>query len=129
MKHLPLTASDADVIAIADEWAALLEREDYEGAYALTGHYRGVGWTPALIREVIKAYGDARPDQRVTHHGVLTDIAQRKKVTRWDTLHGCSGELWYDLNIDGHASDLTATFDLTPEGDRLALCLNDIHVM
>ena len=26
---------------------------------------------------------------------------------------GCFGGIWYDLNIDGVVSDLTATFDLS----------------
>ena len=39
------------------------------------------------------------------------------------------GVIWYDLNIDGFVTDLTATFDLfeTPEG--ISVQLNDIHVM
>lgn len=127
---LPVSASDANVIAFIDRWAALLEREDYEGAFALTDHMADTHWTPELVREIIKSYGDARPEQRVTLQGVPTDITQRKEVTRWPTTrHGYFGELWYDLNIDGKASDLTATFRLQRTQDHVAVCLNDIHVM
>ena len=38
MTSLPATATDADLIAFVDQWAALLEREDYEAAFALTDH-------------------------------------------------------------------------------------------
>ena len=130
MTPLPNTSTDHDLIAFVDRWAILLEKESYVEAYQLTDHDPSMRWTPELIREVIKSYGDASPTQRVTLAGKPTDISQRKEVTRWpqNRLKGI-GEVWYDLNIDGFASDLTATFwiVLTPAG--LILRLNDIHVM
>jgi hypothetical protein len=127
---LPATVTDPELIALIDRWATLLEREDYEAAFAFTGHIPAMGWTPTLIREVIKAYGEARAGQRVTVDGVATDIAQRKRVDRWPTnAHGCFGEIWYDLNIDGEASDLTATFALQWVDGEVTVHLNDIHVM
>lgn len=130
MESLPVTASDPEIIAFVDRWADLLEGEDYAAAFALTGHVADMGWSARLIREVITGYGDARRGQRVTMRGVPTDLTQRKDVTRWPSnRHGSLGEVWYDLNIDGRASDLTATFQLRPVGDRLELHLNDIHVM
>jgi hypothetical protein len=118
------------LIAFIDRWASLLEKEAYSDAYQLTDHDPAMGWTPELIRDVIKSYGEALPTQRVTLEGRPTDITQRKKVTRWPGNRlKAVGEIWYDLNIDGFASDLTATFCIgsTPEG--LVLRLNDIHVM
>lgn len=130
MGLLPLDASDDEVIAFVDRWSALLEAEDYAAAYAMTGHDSAMKWTPELVREAIKAYGEAVPTQKVTLHGQPTDITQRKNVTRWETNHtGTVGEIWYDLNIDGFVSDLTATFYLVPRDDGLELELNDIHVM
>ena len=130
MAPLPAAVSDPELIAFIDCWAALLEREDYEAAFASTDHIPEMRWTPALIREVIQSYGEARPDQKVTLDGVATDISQRKRVDRWPTnAHGCFGEIWYDLNIDGEASDLTATFELIWADDGVAVLLNDIHVM
>jgi hypothetical protein len=88
-----------------------------------------MGWTAALIRDVIKRYGDADRSQRVTLHGVTTDLRQQKEVTRWPTKRrGFFGQLWYDLNIDAKASDLTATFSLKRTGDLVTFHLNDIHV-
>ena len=86
--------------------------------------------TPELIRDVIKGYGEALPTQRVTLVGKPTDISQRKKVTRWpqNKVKGI-GQIWYDLNIDGFASDLTATFWIVSTPAGLILRLNDIHVM
>jgi hypothetical protein len=130
MTPLPRTCTDQDLIALVDRWASLLEKEDYSGAYQLTEHDLAMGWTPELIRKVIKSYGEALPTQRVTLAGKPTDITQRKEVTRWpeNRLKGV-GDVWYDLNIDGFASDLTATSWIvsTPEG--FVLRLNDIHVM
>jgi hypothetical protein len=130
MTPLPADASDADLIAYMDRWAALLEAEQYEAAFALVDHDSSQGWTPQLICMVIKGYGDASESQKVTLQGKSTDVSQRKKVTRWTTPRRAGvGEVWYDLNIDGFASDLTATFWIvgTPRG--LTLTLNDIHVM
>ena len=130
MEPLPETATEADLIAFVDRWAALMAREDYAAAYAFTEHDQYQGWTPDLIRQVVKSYGDAREDQRVTVAGVPSDITQRKKVSRWDeNKYGVVGEVWYDLNIDGVASDLTATFGIVRAPGGLVVWLNDIHVM
>jgi hypothetical protein len=89
-----------------------------------------MGWTPDLICRVVKSYGKALATQRVTLAGKPTDIMQRKEVTRWEKnrMKGI-GEVWYDLNIDGLASDLTATFWIVESGGGVILRLNDIHVM
>ena len=130
MTPLSASISDAELIAFIDSWAALLEREDYAGAFAATDHIPEMKWTPSLIREVIKSYGDADPTPRVTVEGVPTDITQRKRVDRSSIKpNGCFGEVWYDLNIDGKASDLTATFELRIVDGGVTVHLNDIHVM
>ncbi len=130
MELLPHNASDADLIAFADRWAMLLESEDYAAAYAFTDHDPEMKWTPALLCEVVKAYGDAVPGQKVTLYGKPTDIMQRKKVHRWKpNAYDAVGQIWYDLNIDGSASDLTATFTIIQRPDGLSIELDDIHVM
>ena len=78
MSHLPRNASDADLLAFIDDWAALMETENYTAAYEYTDHAPEQGWTPELLRDVVKAYGDAEPNQRVTLLGVPSDVAQRK---------------------------------------------------
>jgi hypothetical protein len=130
MRPLSTTPTDQDLIAYVDHWASLLEKEAYSEAYQWTDHDPAMGWTPDLIRKVIKSYGEASPAQRATVEGKPTDITQRKKVTRWpeNRLKGV-GEVWYDLNIDGFASDLTATFWVVSTQGGLLLRLNDIHVM
>jgi|SRR5687767_2133346 len=130
MAHLPKSATDEDLIRFVDKWAMLMEKEDYEAAFAFTAHVREMEWTPNLIREVVKAYGDARSSQRITLLGRPSDVEQRKEVRRWTrNSYGVIGEIWYDLNIDGVASDLTATFDIREGNDGLTVSLNDIHVM
>jgi hypothetical protein len=130
MKHLPHDATDEELIAFADQWAALMESEDYAAAFDFTAHIPEMKWTPDLIREVVKAYGDADPSQKVTLRGTPTDISQRKNVDRWPkNAHRAVGEIWYDLNIDGLASDLTATFVILNDPVGLTIALNDIHVM
>jgi hypothetical protein len=130
MKALSASASDDELIRFIDGWAALLEREDYAGAYAYTEQDPSREWTPELMRFAIKDYGARRPTQRVTVAGVPSDISQIKEVSRSANQgQGYVGEIWYDLNIDGVVSDLTATFDLIVEGGELKVRLHDIHVM
>jgi hypothetical protein len=127
---IPDDASDAAILAAVDRWAALLEAEDYQAAFDATEHDTAMGWTPELIREIITQYGDAEPGQKVTVDGRPTDISQRKKVDRFaDNGNGFVGDVWYDLNINGYVSDLTATFGLRAERGGIALVLEDIHVM
>ncbi|HVE78056.1 MAG TPA: hypothetical protein VNA89_04295 [Gemmatimonadaceae bacterium] len=130
MTPLRRDASDADLLAYVDRWAALLEAEDYEAAFALTDHDPIAGWAPELLREVIKGYAEASTSQKVTLEGQPTDVRQRKEVTRWPVPRPAGiGQIWYDLNIDGRATDLTATFWIVATPDGLVLRLADIHVM
>ena len=130
MTPLPADITDAELIAFTDGWATLLEAEDYQAAYNYTDHIREMQWTPELIRDAIKGYGDADPDQRVTVAGASTDVTQRKDVDRWPAnAYGSVGEVWYDLNINGEVSDLTATLVLHEAEEGLTVQLNDIHVM
>jgi hypothetical protein len=130
MKPLPLHISDNQLLDFIDEWVSLLEREDYEAAYHHTDHNQAMHWTPELIREVIKAYDEGLSDQKVTLKGIATDITQHKEVNRSaNSGKAYLGEIWYDLNINGKVSDLTATFDLRQTQEGIIVRLNDIHVM
>ncbi len=127
---LPADASDATILAAVDRWVALLEAEQYDAAFDATEQDPAMRWTPDLMRQVITLYGDAEPGQKVTLDGKPTDIKQRRSVQRFaKNKSGLVGHVWYDLNINGCASDLSATFDLRAEPDGLALVLDDIHVM
>ncbi len=97
-------AADADLIAFVDQWAIFLEAEAYEAAFAYTEHLPERGWTPSLLRAAIKGYGEAREDQIVTLRDESTDISRNARRF--------IGAIWYDLNLDGYASAITATFDL-----------------
>jgi hypothetical protein len=130
MTILPRDISDGELIAFVDSWATLMEAENYEAAYNHTGHIPQMHWTPQLICEVVKSYGDAKTSQKVTLTGEPTDITQRKNVLRWEqNASGMIGQVWYDLNIDGFVSDLTATFSLQAAPQGIIVMLNDIHVM
>jgi hypothetical protein len=118
------------ILAVLDQWAALLEAEQYEAAFNATEHDAAMGWTPDLMRQVIARYSDAETGQRVTVEGKPTDISQRKNVRRFSkNRRGFIGHVWYDLNINGFASDLTATFGLRAVPNGLELVLESIHVM
>jgi len=127
---LPPDVSDNEILAAVDRWAVLLEAGQYEAAFNATEHDAAMGWTPDLIRQVITQYGGAELGQRVTVEGKPTDISQRKNVRRFTiNKRGFVGHVWYDLNINGYASDLTATFGLRAASGGLALVLEGLHVM
>ena len=129
---LVATASDEDIIRFIDQWVSLLAAEKYAeaGLYLDTEPFGSV----ELIREIIKSYGDVT-DNRVTllNNGTALDGAgnigaarQRKEVSWVDET---SGDVWYDLNINGLVSDLTATFELKRQSGQIHVTLQDIHVM
>ena len=128
MQPLPQSATDEQLIEVVHQWVRLLEAQDYEKAFALT-EQEDTGWAPDLLRQFIEGYGDAEPNQRVTLAGTPTDISQRIEVTRWPEQNDAIGEVWYDLNINGVVSDITATFYICPVPGGLVLSLNDVHVM
>ena len=129
MKLLPVAASDAELIAFVDQWTGLLQREDYEGAHAFTDHVRS-GLSAEQIREAIKGYGQARPDQRATLSGMPSDVTQHKLIYRSEpNPSGYVAEIVYDLNIDEVATDLSATFEVVNVGDGLSVRLIDIHTL
>jgi hypothetical protein len=128
MQPLSQSATDEQLIDVVNQWVRLLEVQEYEQAFALTEH-ESTGWAPELLRQFIEQYGDAVPNQRVTFLGTPTDITQRVEVSRWPEHNGAIGEVWYDLNINGVVSDVTATFYICVVPDGLVLSLNDVHVM
>ena len=85
MKPLLKTVTDSELIAFVDCWAALLEEENYEAAFEFTAHIPKMQWTPSLVKYVIKRYGEADPNQKVTLDAISTEIRQRqrKDVCRW----------------------------------------------
>ena len=128
-------ATDEEILKYIDEWASLLEKEDYEGTFYFTQHKKKSGWTPELIKLVIKSYADCEPFQKVTvsNNGLSIDGQgniekgiQSKEVTWLDEK---GGYIWYDLNIDQYISDLTATFDFDKTDKEISIYLNEIHVM
>ncbi len=130
MTPLSTSTSDAELIAFVDQWAALLEKKAYSEAFAFTDQAPNNGWTAELIQEFIEGYNEAVPGQHFTLEGKPTDISQRKNVRRFPKNRAsCIGQVWYDLNINGFASDITATFGVVSVQDGLILQLDDIHVM
>lgn len=90
---LEVSATAEKIIEFIDYWTFLLEQGDYIAAFNLTTHDSAMGWTPELIREVIKEYGDSEPTQKVTvfNNGLAIDdrgeierAVQRKEVDWFD---------------------------------------------
>lgn len=134
MTPLPITVTDEELIQFIDRWVLLLEQEDYEAAFNFTDHDDNDGWNEASMRDAIKRYTEtvdaADPNQSVTLKGSATDRPQVKEVDRFPegNAHGYKGEIWYDLNINGKLSDLTATFTLHQTAQGIIVKLMDIHV-
>jgi hypothetical protein len=49
MIHLLSSATDQELVVFVDEWAALMEREDYEAAFAHTDHIAEMKWTASPL--------------------------------------------------------------------------------
>ena len=128
MNSLQKTSTDDEFIEHVNRWVKLLESEDYQSAFSM--FETSESWTPNLLKDVIKTYGDEDPDQKVTLLAAPTDIEQRKNVDRWENpTNGRFGAIWYDLGINGLVSDLTATFDILERDGGLVIALDDVHVM
>ncbi len=132
---LKVSATDSEILDYVDEWALLLENEDYEATFNFTKQNKKRGWTPELIKQVIKSYGDCETTQKVTlfNNGLSIDGVgnidkgiQSKEVNWFDEK---GGYIWYDLNIDNYISDLTATFDFKKTYEEIYVFLNEIYVM
>ena len=141
MSHLPHDTTDDALLNFIDQWATLLEAEEYDRAFAFTEHVVGAKMTPSVLRELVKqhahhqaatfdnAYGTLDSKRRVTLAGTPTYKTQEKSVDRWPkNARGTVGEIWYDLNFDGFVTDVTATFEIQDDGEGLTVALIDIGV-
>ena len=82
METLANDATDRDLIECADRWATLLETETYAEAFAFTAQDPSRGWSPELIRSVIKSYGGAIETQGVSVDGQPRDITGVLPISR-----------------------------------------------
>jgi hypothetical protein len=125
-------ASNAEIISAIDQWIGLLSQRKFAEALAIISSEPF--WNAELLAEIIDSYDDGEHNQvTLTNDGTSIDGAgnislfkQRKEVDWFD---GERGAVWYDLNINGRVSDLTATFDLERSTEHLFLRLHDIHMM
>jgi hypothetical protein len=127
MTPFPENVSDSELLAFVERWVALLDREDYEAASALPDHHSPQHiMTPDAIRDAVRLHG-----QRVTLEGGTDDTGppMTRRVERWPLRYdGSCGEIWYDLYIDGHYTDMTALFYLRPTDGGITVHLIDIGV-
>jgi hypothetical protein len=111
----------------------LLVEERYREAFDYLYH-SSHEWTPQLIETLIHNYGSIHPRSegmvyRVTPLETATgELVSRQEVTR-DDEEPTSGDVWFDLPLNGGWSYLTATLFFQRQGDALVLELNDLHVM
>lgn len=91
-------------------------------------------WCAESLAEVIESYGNGGINEVTLNNdgtsidgvGKVSLFVQRKEVDWFDDTQGA---VWYDLNINGRVSDLTATFNLEKKAGQLLLKLHDIHMM
>jgi hypothetical protein len=126
MKFLPNPATDEQIMALADEWAALVAAGDFDAAYALSAQSEHNNFTAQMIREVIEDY-------RASGEEDSDDVGRNgqpcREFTRWDlTREYCLGYIWYDLDVDGKLSYLTADFYVVLKPEGVVIELYEIHV-
>jgi len=137
--------SREDIEKAVLHWIDLLSREKYIEAFELTFHDPYYQWTPLLLESVINGYGlpeEANEEiYKVTapgtaifarNHRVYKDVMffdrplnRKKNLPNMKAI----GRIDYDLPLNGHWSDLTASFIILQGQDFFALELNDIHVL
>ena len=91
------------------------------------------GWTPELMRTVVRHYGFTEP-RRDGCTFVVTPIAEAvggRPRPEQDVLRfgNGSGVVHFDLPLNGEWSDVTAIIEFEEQRDGLALRLVDIHVL
>lgn len=143
MITLPANATDKEILEVARKWAAVLARQDYDAAFAMTAHDPYFRWTPDLIKAVIQGYGLPEPrwDGKIFRVTPIESAVggppppPRHEVKYYEQPHPISetdqmavGEVWFDLPLNGEWSDLTVTFKICRSEDRTVLVLNEIHV-
>jgi hypothetical protein len=129
MRRLDRHASDAEILSVIREWAALLAAADYAAALELVAARSH--WTPDLLRRVVSNYGSLEPRAdgaifRVTPLSQASGGPAPRHTVEWA---GDRGWAQFDLPLNGEWSDLTATFDLERGEDRMVVVLDDVHVL
>lgn len=139
MKTLPLEASDQEILDAVREWVGLLIEERYTDAYEFLYHEESLhGWTPALIATLIQNYGSPEPPESNEEVFKVTSLEDakvdpprymplRQDVHRYED--DPEGYIWFDLPLNGYASDLTATLEFRVRNNHFVFELTDIHVM
>ena len=131
---LNVNSNDKEIIEFIESWVNDLVNEDYESAYARTGHDPYYEWTPELIESVINGYGSPKPHPcGEVFKGTSVNEAKGDELTvdvnREQYNDNRVGYVYYDLPLNGEWSDLTACFRLEKQGLSLVVVLEDIHVM
>jgi len=125
--NFPQDVTDDTLLAAVSRWARTLSTGDYAGALNMVVH--APHWTPELLEAVITNWGDASAASPGPHRVTPEDDAAGDPTREVDRFGNGRIGIWYDLPIDGEWSDLTATFSLVEQGQRVLLKLEDVHVM
>lgn len=132
---LPESATDGEILARIGEWEALLARREYERALASCD--AADGWSADLLRHLIEDGWDDPGPHHVTVEGhpralpaggACVRVALRDVRRFGGNAGGEVAEVWYDLHVNGVASDLTATFRLVRVPGGLRLRFIDVNV-
>jgi hypothetical protein len=148
MTTFTANCSDDEIRGAVVKWSGLLAQGKYAAALGMflhTAESFGFEWTPEHLEDWISNYGCARKDfdsgeyRRVTSLFDQPDSAQFiRRVIKVDREHlfGLDPNEYvgmvhyYDVPLDGEASDLTARFHIKRVDETtITLEFLDIHVM
>lgn len=141
MVRLPLNCSDADILAVAEEWTNRLAAGDYAGAFELLSAGRSIrSWVASAdaLKAWIVNYGSDEPIPGeplcvVTPTATATGDRWRwlPSLTRTEVPEGYAGSrgrLDWQLPLNGEWSDLVATFELEERDGVLVFVLTALRV-
>ena len=136
-RQLPENASDEAILNVIRDWVELLAVNDFEAAYAMLHHEPDEPLTPDFLRMWISNYGWHDPVKDGSTYRVTSCKSAVGRETHYQDVNrysppnasGCTGDVIFDLPLNGEWSDLTALFWIYNREGSLVLQLDDVHVL
>ena len=139
---------DREIEKILLQWINFLAADQYSEAHAMTYHPDGDDWSVDLMRTIIANYGRPEPRGDGSVFKVTSGVAVHPSISwynkmdlsdkPWGPTYGqCQfqrhphalGFVQVNLPLNGEESDLTATFFMYEGQGKIAMQLDEIHVL
>jgi len=139
---------DREIEAVLQQWIRFLADDCYDEAHAMTYHPAEDDWSVDLMRVIIANYGMPEPREDGSVFKVTAGTKVQPRISwyskmdltdkPWGPTYAQSqfqrhphalGFVQVNLPLNGELSDLTATFFMYEGQGKIALQLDEIHVL